>query len=109
MLTTITLDDDLLRQAQELSGLSERIQLLPQALVERESARRLAALRPASPSCRPSPAGALILVDTSVWVDHLRRGEPLLSAALIGRARLWTRDRRSRQMATDLAVACRWA
>ncbi|MCP9901297.1 type II toxin-antitoxin system VapB family antitoxin [Cyanobium sp. Cruz CV13-4-11] len=47
MRTTVTLDDDLLRQAQELSGVSERSQLLRHALValvERESARRLVAL-----------------------------------------------------------------
>jgi predicted nucleic acid-binding protein len=121
----------------------------------------------------------VILVDTSVWVDHLRQGEPQLAAALerlevaihpwvigelacghlrqrqqvltllgllpalpvaldqevlrliegqslmglgigyldahlvasalIGNARLWTRDRRLRQVAADLAVACSWA
>jgi len=33
----------------------------------------------------------------------------LLASTLIGRARLWTRDRRLRQVATDLAVACSWA
>ena len=47
MRTTVTLDDDLLHKAQQLSGLTERSQLLREALlalVERESAHRLALL-----------------------------------------------------------------
>jgi Arc/MetJ family transcription regulator len=47
MRTTITLDDDLLEQAQKLSGLQERSSLMREALtalIQRESARRLAAL-----------------------------------------------------------------
>lgn len=47
MRTTLTLDDDLLLQAQKISGLTERTQLLRealQALVQRESAKRLAQL-----------------------------------------------------------------
>jgi Arc/MetJ family transcription regulator len=58
MRTTVTLDDDLLIRAQELSGLSERSQLLRQALValvERESARRLAALGASEPQLQPIP------------------------------------------------------
>jgi Arc/MetJ family transcription regulator len=45
--TTINLDDELLAQAQLMSGLTERTQLLREALlalVQRESARRLAKL-----------------------------------------------------------------
>lgn len=59
MITTVTLDDDLVARAHELSGLSERSQLLRQALValvERESARRLPPSAAASPHCRRSPA-----------------------------------------------------
>ena len=44
MRTTLTLDDDLLAQAQHISGLSERSQLIREALlalIQRESARRL--------------------------------------------------------------------
>lgn len=44
MRTTITLDDALLAKAQDLSGLTDRGTLLKealQALIERESARRL--------------------------------------------------------------------
>lgn len=47
MRTTITLDDSLLSQAQKLSGLQDRGLLLKEALralIERESARRLARL-----------------------------------------------------------------
>jgi Arc/MetJ family transcription regulator len=47
MRTTVTLDSALLAQAQELCGPLERSALLKealQALVQRESARRLAAL-----------------------------------------------------------------
>ncbi len=45
MRTTLTLDDQLLVQAQKISGLTERTQLLREALlalVQRESAHRLA-------------------------------------------------------------------
>ena len=47
MRTTINLDDELLSQAQLLTGITERTALLRQALlalVQRESARRLARL-----------------------------------------------------------------
>lgn len=47
MRTTLILDDELLRQAQRLSGLSEKKAVVHaglKALIERESARRLAAL-----------------------------------------------------------------
>jgi Arc/MetJ family transcription regulator len=47
MRTTINLDDELLAQAQRLSGLTERTQLIREALlalVQRESAKRLAQL-----------------------------------------------------------------
>jgi len=41
----------------------------------------------------------VILVDTSVWVDHLREGVPAL-AALSGSARLWSRDKQLAAVAT---------
>ena len=47
MRTTLNLDDELLAQAHQLSGLTERTQLICEALlalVERESARRLSKL-----------------------------------------------------------------
>jgi Arc/MetJ family transcription regulator len=47
MRTTIALDDDLVRIAQELTGIVEKTALIREALralIERESARRLASL-----------------------------------------------------------------
>ena len=47
MRTTLALDDDLVGTAQELTGVAEKTALIRaalQALIERESARRLAAL-----------------------------------------------------------------
>lgn len=58
MRTTLTLDDDLLAQAQQISGLKERSQLLREALlalVQRESARRLAQLGGSEPQLQSIP------------------------------------------------------
>jgi Arc/MetJ family transcription regulator len=47
MRTTLVLDDDLMRIAQEFTGIAEKTALVREALkslIERESARRLAAL-----------------------------------------------------------------
>ena len=58
MRTTLTLDDDLLAQAHQISGLTERTQLLREALlalVQRESARRLARLGGTEAQLQPSP------------------------------------------------------
>jgi Arc/MetJ family transcription regulator len=47
MRTTVALDDDLIRIAQEFTGVAEKTALLREALkalIERESARRLASL-----------------------------------------------------------------
>ena len=47
MRTTLALDDDLLRTAREFTGLEEKTALIREALkalIERESARRLASL-----------------------------------------------------------------
>lgn len=52
MRATVSLDDDLVRKAQEYSGLSERTALLREALkalIEREAARNLAALEGTMP------------------------------------------------------------
>jgi Arc/MetJ family transcription regulator len=56
MRTTVALDDDLLRIAQEFTGVAEKTALLREALkalVERESARRLASLGGAMPKLKP--------------------------------------------------------
>lgn len=58
MRTTVTLDDALLADAQELTGTRERSALLRQALealVERESARRLARLGGSMPELVAPP------------------------------------------------------
>jgi Arc/MetJ family transcription regulator len=52
MRTTVALDDDLLAQAQRLTGATEKAALLREALralIERESARRLARLGGSEP------------------------------------------------------------
>ena len=53
MRTTLALDDDLLAKAQALTGLSEKAALVRealQALIQRESARRLALLGGTEPN-----------------------------------------------------------
>jgi Arc/MetJ family transcription regulator len=53
MRTTINLDDDLMREAQRLTGIEERTAIIREALralIERESARRLARLRGSDPA-----------------------------------------------------------
>lgn len=65
MRTTIALDDDLLEEAQRLTGTNEKTALVRQALtalIERESARRLARLGGSEPAIGGVPR---------------RRGEPL--------------------------------
>ena len=82
MRTILNIDDDLLSEAECVTGVSEKTALVRaglKALIEKESARRLAklggtkkklALLPTPPNHR-----AVILVDSSVWVDHLRHTE----------------------------------
>ena len=58
MRTTLALDDDLIREAQRLTGTSEKSALVRQALralIERESARRLAQLAGSEPALRAIP------------------------------------------------------
>lgn len=58
MRTTLALDDDLVRLAQEFTGVTEKTALVREALkslIERESARRLAALGGAMPEMRDIP------------------------------------------------------
>jgi Arc/MetJ family transcription regulator len=58
MRTTVALDDDLLRTAQEFTGVSEKATLIREALkalIERESARRLAALGGTMPKLKRIP------------------------------------------------------
>lgn len=58
MRTTLALDDDLLQQAQEFTGMTEKTALVREALkalVERESARRLASLGGTMPKLKSIP------------------------------------------------------
>jgi Arc/MetJ family transcription regulator len=58
MRTTVTLDDALLSQAQNLTGLKDRSTLLKEALralIERESARRLIRLGGTEPQLKDTP------------------------------------------------------
>jgi Arc/MetJ family transcription regulator len=58
MRTTFNLDDDLLGEAQRLTGMTERTALIHEglrALIERESARRLARLGATERSLRTPP------------------------------------------------------
>jgi Arc/MetJ family transcription regulator len=58
MRTTINLDDQLIAQAQRVTGMHERTALIHEglrALIERESARRLARLGGSEPGLRPAP------------------------------------------------------
>jgi Arc/MetJ family transcription regulator len=56
--TTLALDDDLVTEAQRLTGTTEKTALVRQALralIERESARRLAQLAGTEPDAKPVP------------------------------------------------------
>lgn len=58
MRTTLTIDDDLFAKAEELTGVHEKSALLREslkALIERESARRLAMLGGSEPDLKPVP------------------------------------------------------
>ncbi len=58
MRTTLALDDDLMRIAQEYTGVAEKTALIREALkslIERESARRLADLGGSAPEMKDIP------------------------------------------------------
>ena len=58
MRTTLALDDELVRVAQEFTGLAEKTVLIREALkalIERESARRLASLGGTMPELKSVP------------------------------------------------------
>ena len=87
MRTTVNIDDELLARAHAAAHVTakiERIQEALKALVERESARRLAKSGGVKPGFGPFPAAVLpmILIDTSVWIEHLRQGDKTLARLL---------------------------
>jgi Arc/MetJ family transcription regulator len=58
MRTTITIDDELLADAQEYTGITEKATLIREGLkllIQREAARRLARLGGSEPGLRPIP------------------------------------------------------
>lgn len=58
MRTTVALDDDLVRKSQEFTGVEEKTTLIREALkalIERESARRLASLAGTMPELKDVP------------------------------------------------------
>ena len=58
MRTTLTIDDQLLDEAQRITGVAEKAALVREglrALIERESARRLARLGGSEPQLTPIP------------------------------------------------------
>ena len=72
MLTTVTLDDELLSKAQQLSGISERTLLIRESLkafVQRERASRLAPWPVPSPGSMPSHAAGANRFDPGRYVD----------------------------------------
>ncbi len=76
MRVTISLDDDLLRQARELSGLSEVSALVGEALtvlVKRQSARRLARMGGSQIAGTGAPATMALALALGLSVS--RRGE----------------------------------
>ena len=87
MRTTLILDDTLIAEARRLTGLTEKTAIVHaglQALISRESARRFRHPRggAASPSHCDEACPLMVLVDTSVWIDHLRRRSERLAAML---------------------------
>ena len=58
MRTTLSIDDELLEQAAEYTGLTEKsaiVRAALKALIEREAARRLARMGGTSPNLEPIP------------------------------------------------------
>ena len=58
MRTTLNIDDELLKRAQELTGITEKTAIVKmgmEALIARESARRLAQLGGSDPSLKEIP------------------------------------------------------
>ena len=58
MRTTVTLDDELLERAQEVTGIKEKSALLKEALtqlIQRDAARRLALLGGSEPAAKAPP------------------------------------------------------
>jgi predicted nucleic acid-binding protein len=88
MRTTVTLDDKLVESLRESTGIKETSALVRQALVEmrqRVAAERLAAMGGTLPNLKAPPPFhqyRMIIVDTSIWVDHFRRRQSSLASLI---------------------------
>jgi predicted nucleic acid-binding protein/Arc/MetJ family transcription regulator len=89
MRTTLALDDELLAKAEAYTGIREKSALVREALRALIEARGCAAggtSRRQRARSHGDPATAhetrVILVDTSVWIEHLRTGDERLTAWL---------------------------
>jgi len=93
MRTTLNIDETRLKEAVRLSGIGEKTAVVRaglEALIARESARRLAApgwqrtgySEQSADADRHPAVPVHMLVDTSVWAGHFRRGDAALSGLL---------------------------
>ncbi len=103
MRTTVVLDDDLLAEAQRLTGVKEKTALVREGLTA-EILRLLGAL----PQARVATDGELLAFigrhePHGLGIGYV--GAQLLASTMLSDATLWTRDRRLRAAAARLGVA----
>ena len=89
MRTTLAIDDALLARAQELTGLKEKSAVIREALDRLDRARKRSTAGVArwdrtrvQVRAKTSLRSKVILVDTSVWIDHFRASNKSLGAIL---------------------------
>ncbi len=87
MRTTLNIDDELLEQALKLTNITSKSELIrraPKALVEKESAWRLAKMGGSQPGLKPITRRCLPMIptDASVWVEYSRGREKTLEQLL---------------------------
>jgi len=81
--TTLNIDDELLEEARRMTGISEKSVLVREGLEHWWNGRALAVSRDSEVRARARTCSAaavepqVILVDTSVWIDHLRKGDSI--------------------------------
>jgi hypothetical protein len=100
MLTTVTLDEALLDKARLLSGVQERSALLKEALsalIQRESARRLARLG----GTEPQLTGVARCRECKQRSWSIHRSGSTICAAVIRGIPIWTKDKRLMAVADE--------